>query len=119
MDQELKRKIEELEDYIKTLKAENQELKKQLEGIGITEAKELSIRQQIAANQSTIAANTRQVTKILNKLSTEGTIRWHLSFHILSFPWFEFLNSHIHCELSILWISITTKILIFLLASDL
>ena len=120
--QALKKKIEVLEEENQDLKAVNQDLMKQLKEIGITEKKELAILGLITANQSTIAANTQQITKFLNDLNattTEGTIPRHLSFHfLLSFPWIELLISTSFCKLNILGITITTKILIFLLASD-
>ena len=89
-----------------------------------------AIHGEITANQGTITANTTRITVLDTRITenqktinattpTEGTIPRHLSFHfLLSFPWIELLISTSFCKLNILWITITTKILIFLLASD-
>ena len=141
--QALKAEIEELKEDIKTLKGKNEEFEAENRGlwnrltvidspegkvkddirdrIRANESKIAENQRKITANQGTITANTNLIAEYLRinaATPTEGTIRWHLSFHILSFPWFELLISTSFCKLNILWITITTKILIFLLASE-
>ena len=119
--QALKRKIEELEEDIKELKAKNVKLEADL-GATVNPEERVILRRRIAANQSTIAANqstiaaeTELVATLLKSLdaatTTTGNIPRHLSFQILSFPWFEFLNSISYCALTVFWITIITNIL--------
>ena len=68
-----------LEAKIAALEAKNSGLEQQLREIGITEARELRISQQIVANQGTITAIHAEITEYLKRTNvattTEGTIR--------------------------------------------
>ena len=75
-----------LEAKIAALEAKNSGLEQQLREIGITEARELRIPQQIVANQGTITAIHAEITAIHAEITeylkrtnvattTEGTIR--------------------------------------------
>ena len=119
--QALKADIEDLEADIKELKAKNVKLEADL-GATVNPEERVILRRRIAANQSTIAANqstiaaeTELVATLLKSLdaatTTTGNIPRHLSFQILSFPWFEFLNSISYSALTVFWITIITNIL--------
>ena len=94
--QALKEKIEELELDIKELKRKNVKLEADLGAI-LNPEERMIIRQQIVANTKRITALDTRITEyqrtINATITASGNIPRHLSFQILSSPWFEFLNS--------------------------
>ena len=101
--QALKEKIEELELDIKELKRKNVKLEADLGAI-LNPEERMIIRQQIVANTKRITALDTRITALDTRITeyqrtinatitASGNIPRHLSFQILSSPWFEFLNS--------------------------